>query len=232
VRSSFWHPCRAFLVMSRRRSQATVTPGTRRDRRHPSPREEVEREDDPGVPSFGRTLGLPSAWSIPTRALRRGCDPVNVHGAVRPAIASSSRAPWASTLRCGSGGAHPRPSPRLSACCTTLGASLQGPPLSDFHQGYDGFQTGFSGLVIAYRYLQRMIDARARPRAVNPPPREAPASVRVRGPDLRQEPDPPCEGSATSFTRYGCFHPTRALLVWCDGKPPSGTGTTGIRVRS
>jgi hypothetical protein len=57
-------PLSRVLVMSRRRSQATVTPGTRRDRRHPSPREGVEREDDPGVPSFGRTLGLPSAGSI------------------------------------------------------------------------------------------------------------------------------------------------------------------------
>jgi len=75
------------------------------------PREGVEPVDDPGVPSFGRTLGLPSAWSIPIRALRRECDPVNVHGAVRPAIASSSRAPWASTFRCGSWGVHPRPEP-------------------------------------------------------------------------------------------------------------------------
>jgi len=111
VQSSFWHPCRPFV-----RRHAVLA-----DDREPIvraetaitrfPREEVEREDDPGVPSFGRTLGLPSAWSIPTRALRRECDPVNVHEAVRPAIASSSRAPWACTLRCGSGGRHPRPEP-------------------------------------------------------------------------------------------------------------------------
>jgi hypothetical protein len=98
-------------VNPRRPCRRPWTRRASRDRRHPSPREEVEREDDPGVPSFGRTLGLPSAWSIPIRALRRECDPVNVHGAVRPAIASSSRAPWARTLRCVSGGDHPRPQP-------------------------------------------------------------------------------------------------------------------------
>jgi hypothetical protein len=52
------------------------------------------------------------------------------------------------------------------------------------------FQTGFSGLRLHYRSLQRMFDARARPRAVNPPPREAPASVRV---CLRSR-FPACEG--------------------------------------
>jgi len=106
------------------------------------------------------------------------------------------------------------------------------------------FQTGFSGLRLHYRSLQRMFDARARPRAVNPPPREAPASVRVR---LHSR-FPACEGSpggcpparplpvapthclrslyrtddlhhpldtgerATSFSRYGCFHPYEFCL--------------------
>jgi len=219
VRSSFWHPCRSPVSVTPP-LQATVIPSC--EPRPPSPelREETERVDDPGVPSSGRTLGLPSALSIPMRALRRACDPVYVHEAVRPAIDSSSRAPWASTLRCGSGGAHPRPSPRLPACCNERSERRC-------------LKTGFSGLLDCLPISATHIDARARPRAVNPSPREAPASVRVRGhPDLRQEPDPPCEGSVTSFTRYGCFHPTRALLVWCGGKPPSGTGTTGIRVRS
>jgi len=57
--------------------------------------------------------------------------------------------------------------------------AAQGPLRSGFHQGAWGAQKGFCGLAAAYRSLQRMIDARARPRAVNPPPREAPASVRV-----------------------------------------------------
>jgi len=96
---------RAVLADDREPSVRAETAVTR------APREGVEPVDDPGVPSFGRTLGLPSAWSIPIRALRRECDPVNVHGAVRPAIASSSRAPWASTFRCGSWGFHPRPEP-------------------------------------------------------------------------------------------------------------------------
>jgi hypothetical protein len=84
------------------------------------------------VPSFGRTLGLPSASSIPIRALRRECDPVNVHGAVRPAIASSSRAPWASTLRCGSGGCHPRPEPPPTRLLHDARSVATGGAVSDF----------------------------------------------------------------------------------------------------
>jgi hypothetical protein len=186
VRSSFWHPCRPSRDATPP-SQATVTPRYEPRPPSPCPREETERVDDPGVPSFGRTLGLPSAWSIPIPALRRGCDPVNVHGAVRPAIASSSRAPWASTFRCGSGGCHPRPEPPPTRLLHDARSVAAGPrrswlsPGPDLRRGTTSFQTGFSGLATAYRSLQRMIDARARPRAVNPPPREAPASVRVRG---------------------------------------------------
>jgi len=154
------------------------------DRRLSGLREETERVSDPGMPSFDRTLGLPSARSIPPRALRRGCDPVNVHEAVRPTIASSSRAPGQAPFD-----ACPGVSPSTEPPPTRLLRDPDGPrscraPPCRF-RGATGFQTGFSGLAAAYRFLQRMFDARARPRAVNPPSREAPASVRV-GTGLRR----------------------------------------------
>jgi hypothetical protein len=77
-----------------------------------------------------------------------------------------------------------------------------------------GGDDGFSGQRLRYRSLQRMFDARARPRAVNPPPREAAASVRVRlddGCPSREEPltgIPACAGT----------HPGARHLVF----PPAG----------
>jgi hypothetical protein len=72
-------------------------------------------------------------------------------------------------------------SPRLPVCCPTRDSHAAGAGLDARTEiRLSKFQTGFSGLRLHYRSLQRMFDARARPRAVNPPPREAPASVRVR----------------------------------------------------
>jgi hypothetical protein len=151
------------------------------DRVHPPFREERGMSSRSGVPSFGGTLGLPSAGSIPIRALRPRMLSVNVHGVVRPSIASSSsalgRTPCDAVRE-----VHPRPEPppthllreRVFHTSSAQGSGASGPRsrTTEFH-------TGFSGLATADRSLQRMFDARARPRAVNPPPREAPASVRV-----------------------------------------------------
>lgn len=171
------------------------------------------------MPSFGRALGLPSAGSIPIRALRRGCDSVNVHGAVRPAIASSSRAPGAASCDArGIRSCHPRPSPRLPACSSPCFEHV-------------GSQTGFCGLAAAYRSLQRMIDARARPRAVNPPcargsrlcPRSGPRlspcpiSFPVRGRENRQLVSPAPDVSIERELR----HP----VGW---QAPSGTTRPGF----
>jgi hypothetical protein len=81
----------------------------------------------------------------------------------RPVVESAR----ASTLRC-----RPRRSP-----------STEPPPTGNRPCcSRQGSLTGFSGPRLHYRDLQRMFDARARPRAGNPPPREAVASVRVRLP--------------------------------------------------
>jgi hypothetical protein len=135
------------------------------------------------VPSFDRALGLPSAWSIPTRALRRECDPMNVHGAVRPATASSSRAPGervhlAMRVRSGMVTLDRAPAYPLARDLTLRG-TMRAPGALAFTSASEAVKRASLGFAAAYRFLQRMIDARARPRAVNPPPREAPASIRV-----------------------------------------------------
>ena len=95
-----------------------------------------------------------------------------------------------------------------------------------------GLQTGFSELATAYRSLQRMIDARARPRAVNPPPREAPASVRV-GPACAVRPPPPVKATKTRPLVLPLrMSPSDAsCAARCGGKPPSATSTPGISLR-
>jgi hypothetical protein len=152
-----------------------------RDPPSPRLREEAWREDDPVcLPPVGRS-GYRAPGRSRSRALRRGCDPVNVHEVVRPAIASSSRAPGRArhlAVPCASGIVTLDQSPRRPACWNdAVRASCRAPECRNTRE----FQAGFCGLAAAYRSLQRMFDARARPRAVNPPPREAPASVRVRG---------------------------------------------------
>jgi hypothetical protein len=141
-------------------------------------------------------------------------------------------------------------SPRLPVCCPTHDSHAAGAGLRRTDRNpVVGVSNGLLWAATAYRSLQRMFDARARPRAVNPPPREAPASVRV----CLHSRFPACEGSpggcpparplpvapthclrslyrpddlhhpldtgerATSFSRYGCFHPLRVLPVWCEG---------------
>lgn len=183
------------------------------------------------MPSFGRTLGLPSAWSIPTHALRRGCDPMNVHGAVRPAIASSSRAPApVSTFRCPPRrDCHPRPEPRRPIRCATpvQGRRDRAPPQRTFIRG-NGVSNGLLWACGCLPISATHIDARARPRAVNPPPREAPASVRVRG-DLRHptpfegDPSPRSPATDVSIRRELCAVVPRAVA---SHRP--ATGTTGI----
>lgn len=69
--------------------------------------------------------------------------------------------------------------PACPSAARPLG-SVQGCWLLAFQRGHQEFQTGFSGLATALPISATHLDARARPRAVNPPPREAPASVRVR----------------------------------------------------
>jgi hypothetical protein len=217
VRSSFWHPCR-WPVKPRRPRRRPWTRRTSRDRRPPA---SVKRPSEWTIrvclPSVGRPGYRALGRSRPAPCDANAC-PVNVHGVVRPAIASSSRAPWACTLRCLSGGCHPRPEP---------------PPTRVLH-GARGVVAS-RGLLWACGCLP--ISATHDRRAGTPASRESSSARGSRlcprsGLGLRREPDPPCEGSVTSFTRYGCLHPTRDLPVWCDGKPPSGTGTTGIRVRS
>lgn len=219
VRSSFWHPCRS-LVGTRRPCRRLRLRSL--EPRPPSPflREDEERVDDP--------VCLPSAGRSVYRALGRSrsgpCDPdlsVNVHEVVRPTVVCRRER---------SGGHLAMPSerftldlsPRLPVCCPSALSRAVGTGLrraSPF--GLDaGVSHGLLWAATAYRSLQRMFDARARPRAVNPPPREAPASVRVcprhgfpsrrispaeRPDDLRH-----LIGTverATSFSRYGCLHP-------------------------
>jgi hypothetical protein len=103
--------------------------------------------------------------------------PVNVHGVVRPTIASSSRAPGPTSCDAVRE-IHPRPSPRLPVCCPTsgVGAGLLADHLSARSPGVsNGLLWACDCLPISATHF----DARARPRAVNPPPREASAPVRV-----------------------------------------------------
>lgn len=60
---------------------------------------------------------------------------------------------------------------------------------------------------LRYRSLQRMFDARARPRAGNPPPREAVAPVRVRCPAVARRASPP---AISRFTRAPGGAPPRS----------------------
>jgi len=152
----------------------------------PRPRSPLFREESgvsarSGVSSIGRTLGLPSAASIPIRALRPRMRSVNVHGVVRPSIASSSRAlgraPCDAVRE-----VHPRPGPpptHLLRERVITRRRRRAPACLDLDPERRSFTRASLGLRLHYRSLQRMFDARARPRAVNPPPREAPASVRV-----------------------------------------------------
>jgi hypothetical protein len=193
------------------------------------------------------------------RATERVVDPdpglatwmlsVNVHGVVRPTITSSSRAPGRAPCDAVRE-VHPRPSPRLPVCCPTagVGAGLLADRLSARSPGVsNGLLWACDCLPISATHF----DARARPRAVNPPPREASASCpRLPSPggcplarDLpvvthrrdRCRPRPlSCLRSlyrpgwsspsrvdtgerATSFSRRGCSHPSRVLLVRCEG---------------
>ena len=107
---------------------------------------------------------------------------VNVHGVVRPTIATSSRAlgrtPCDAVRE-----VHPRPEPpptRLLHERVITRRRRRAPTRLDRNPERRRFIRASLGLRLHYRSLQRMFDARARPRAVNPPPREAPASVRVR----------------------------------------------------
>jgi len=170
------------------------------------------RRSREGAARVGGPVCLPSVGCSGYRALGRSrpapCDadhPVNVHEEVRPAIASSSRA-------------------------STLDRAPAGPPARPRASSTWSLQTSFCGLAAAYRYLQRMIDARARPRAVNPPPREAPASVRVGGQACACPSAFPVRGrrSVTSFPPCRRFRRARVLRRYplpFGGKPPPGAGT-------
>jgi hypothetical protein len=174
VQSSFWHACRSLV-------------GTRRPCRRLR-----------SLPFEPRPVSLPSVkkkskWPIrcaflrqDARATERQVDPdpdLAVEDALRERprsgptdshfVVESARA---DILRC-----RPRVSPSTRAPAypfagrpVTVGTGLRRARahLAGRTRATE-FQTGFSGLVTAYRVLQRMFDARARPRAVNPPPREA-----------------------------------------------------------
>lgn len=132
------------------------------------------------LPSVGR-----SGYRAPGRSRPRPCDLDAPRERPRSGptdnrfVVESARA---DILRC-----RPRGSPSTEPPPACLLPDLEGryrAPATHLSARSQEFQTGFSGLATALPISATHLDARARPRAVNPPPREAPASVRVR-PRLR-----------------------------------------------
>jgi hypothetical protein len=155
---------------------------------------------------------------------------VNVHGVVRPTITSSSRAPGRAPCDAVRE-VHPRPSPRLPVCCPTagVGAGLLADRLSARSPGVsNGLLWACDCLPISATHF----DARARPRAVNPPPREAPASVRVRGiltcvrnpTPLARDPPPRSPATDVSIRRELCSSGAVASHRPGRARPAFGSG--------
>lgn len=145
------------------------------------------------MPSFGGTSGLPDASSIPFHVLAAWALVKRSRGGPtygRFLVESAG----AGTFRCTSAGTHPRPSPRLP------------PVLFTARSGEDDLRFLWAATAPPISATQ-CFDARARPRAGNPPPREAVAPVRVRCPAVARRASPP---AISRFTRAPGGAPPRS----------------------